>query len=329
MTQYFFPAPSETVLSAARGLAASNTERIALHMDPLYLTSTQSHPQRRVALVSGGGSGHEPLHAGFLGRGMLDAAIPGQIFASPHNRQVYEASRAVAKPEGVLHIVKNYTGDIINFGIAAERLRHDNIAVERVVVADDLATESLNTATGRRGTGATLVVEKVLGAAADTGLGLGELAALGQQVSDASRSLAVASQSLTSWHTGEPSFPLEDDTLEYGVGIHGERAQSSIERPSTSDLLDRMLTDILASLTPQGDVLLVVNGLGAATALELLSILDYLQQELQDRGITVAASTSGTYIAALDMRGFSITLTDLKDPSWLSWWTAPADAPGF
>lgn len=329
MTQYFFPDDSEIVLAAARGLAASHPGSISLHTDPLFLTATDPSPQRRVAIVSGGGSGHEPLHAGFLGRGMLDAAVPGSIFASPHNRQVYEASRAVATSEGVLHIVKNYTGDVINFGIAAERLRNDGIHVERVLVADDLATESEETATGRRGTGATLVAEKMLGAAADTGMGLEELASLGQQISDSSRSLAVASQALTSWQTGEPAFALQEGTLEYGVGIHGERAQSSIKRPATSELLDRMLNDLLTGLNPQNEVLLLVNGLGGTTAMELLGILDYVHQKLQDSGVKVAASASGTYIASLDMRGFSITITDLGSTSWLSWWNAPTDAPGY
>lgn len=329
MGQYFFPDNADAVLSAARGLATSNSRLVSLNSDPLYLTATSPSDRRKVALVSGGGSGHEPLHAGFLGQGMLDAAVPGRIFASPHNRQIYEASRAVSMSDGVLHIVKNYTGDIINFGIAAERLRNDGIAVERVVVSDDLATDSELTATGRRGTGATLAVEKILGAAADTGLSLQELAELGQKVSDSSRSVAVASQALTSWQTGAPMFELDENTLEYGVGIHGERAKASIVRPSTSDLLDRMIQDILEALDPQNEVLLIVNGLGATTSIELLTILDYVHQKLADTNVKIAASTAGTYVAALDMRGFSITMTDLQDPSWGTWWNAPSHTPYF
>lgn len=329
MVRYFFPEGTNAVLSAARGLALSNPQRIALTEDPLFLTALAPAPARRAGLVSGGGSGHEPLHAGFLGKGMLDAAVPGQIFSSPHNRQVYEASRAVTKQDGVLHIVKNYTGDIINFGIAAERLRNDGIAVERVVVADDLATESETTATGRRGTGATMIVEKILGTAADTGMGLKDLAALGQSISESSRSLAVASRSLTSWHTGQAMFELGSDKLEYGVGIHGERAASSITRPANDELLDRMTDELLDAVQPQNEVILLVNGLGSTTGLELLTILEHLHRNLSDRGVRIGASRAGTYISALDMRGFSFTLTDVQDPSWLTWWDAPTEAPGF
>lgn len=329
MTRYFFPDETRAVLAASRGLIAANPGRLGLHEEPLFLTALQPHPGRQVGILSGGGSGHEPLHGGFVGQGMLDAAVPGHVFASPHNRQVYEASRMVAKQGGVLHIVKNYTGDIINFGIAAERLRKDGIAVERVVVADDLATESDTTATGRRGTGATVVVEKIVGAAADAGMKLNDLATLGQSVSDASRSIAVASRSLTSWHTGKESFELADETLEYGVGIHGERAQTSIPRPSNADLLTRMTSELVRAVHPQGDVILVVNGLGATTNLELYAILDHVLGDLTRLGIHAAAVKAGTLVSALDMRGFSLTITDVADQSWVDWWHAPTAAPGF
>ncbi len=173
----FHPADGDPVPAALRGFARAHADLVELHEKPAHLVARHRDPGRRVGLVSGGGSGHEPLHAGFLGRGMLDAVAPGKVFASPHNKQVLEASRQAAGPGGVIHVVKNYTGDRINFGIAAERLRLEGIEVRRVLVDDDLATESDETATGRRGTGATVVVEKLLGAAADTGLGIDELAA--------------------------------------------------------------------------------------------------------------------------------------------------------
>ncbi|WP_460305486.1 dihydroxyacetone kinase subunit DhaK [Actinocorallia aurea] len=313
-------------MGGARGFARAHRGLVELREEPLFLTARGRSSARRVGIVSGGGSGHEPLHAGFLGRGMLDAVAPGRVFASPHNRQVYEASRAVAREEGVLHVVKNYTGDRINFGIAAERLRHDGIEVRRVLVDDDLATDSAETGTGRRGTAATVVVEKLLGAAADQGRGLEELAALGSEVAAASRSLAVASRAQTSPQTGREAFELGPDELEYGVGIHGERAARTIPRPPLGELLDRMLGELLAGL-PAGpdELLVVVNGLGGTTRLELYGIFDALAGRL---GARVAGSLVGTYVPALDMRGFSLTLTRLRD-DWPELWAAPSVTPAF
>ncbi|WP_199439830.1 dihydroxyacetone kinase subunit DhaK [Umezawaea beigongshangensis] len=323
------PADGDPVPPALRGFAKAHADLVRLHEDPAHLVARHRDPARRVGLVSGGGSGHEPMHAGFLGRGMLDAVAPGKVFASPHNKQVLAASRHAAGPDGVLHVVKNYTGDRINFGIAAERLRLEGIEVRRVLVDDDLATESDETATGRRGTGATVVVEKLLGAAADTGLGLDDLAALGAEFAGASRSLAVATRAQTSMHTGRPSFALEDGELEYGVGIHGERAQRTISRPPAEELVDRMLDEVVAGL-PAGpdEVVVVVNGLGGTTLLELYGLHDLVSDGLARRGLDVVGALVGTFVPALDMAGFSLTLTRLR-PSWKPWWTAPAITPAF
>ncbi|MEU7749978.1 dihydroxyacetone kinase subunit DhaK [Nonomuraea sp. NPDC049158] len=324
-----FLAEGDPVTPALRGFARVHADLVELSEDPVFLRARDRDPRRTVGLVSGGGSGHEPLHGGFLGRGMLDAVAPGQVFASPHNRQVLAASRAAAGPGGVIHIVKNYTGDRINFGIAAERLRHDGIEVRRVLVDDDLATESAETATGRRGTGATVIVEKLLGAAADEGLGLDELAELGARFAAASRSLAVAARAQTSPQTGTPSFELGPDELEYGVGIHGERAAKTITRPPVGELVTRMLDELLAGLPPGPDDLVVlVNGLGGTTQLELYGVFDQVAGELSARGLDVRGSLVGTYVPALDMAGFSLTLTRL-DPSWDRWWRAPAMTPAF
>ncbi|MBW0103966.1 dihydroxyacetone kinase subunit DhaK [Pseudonocardia sp. KRD291] len=329
MSKPFHPAHGDPVAPALRGFARAHADLVELHEDPAHLVARHRAPGRRVGLVSGGGSGHEPLHAGFLGRGMLDAVAPGKVFASPHNRQVLEASRRAAGPDGVIHVVKNYTGDRINFGIAAERLRHEGIEVRRVLVDDDLATESDETATGRRGTGATVVVEKLLGAAADTGLGLDELATLGEAFTAASRSLAVASRAHTSMHTGDPSFTLGAAELEYGVGIHGERAARTVERPSTEELVDRMLDELVAGL-PDGpdDVLTVVNGMGGTTLLELYGLNELVGAGLERRGLAPAGGLVGTFVPALDMAGFSLTLTR-TEPAWKAWWAAPAVTPAF
>src|SRR5262245_28561545 len=306
----FLPADGDPVPPALRGFAQAHRELVTLHEKPAHLVARHRDPRRRVGLVSGGGSGHEPLHAGFLGRGMLDAAAPGKVFASPHNNQVLAASRAAAGPGGVLHIVKNYTGDRINFGIAAERLRLEGIEVRRVLVDDDLATESEETATGRRGTGATVAVEKLLGAAADTGLGIDDLADLGARIAAASRSLAVAARAQTSPHTGRPSFPLRENELEYGVGIHGERARKTIERPGAEELVDRMLDELVAGLPPGPDeAIVVLNGLGGTTLIELYGLHDLVLTGLRRHAIGVAGALVGTFVPALDMAGFSLTLT--------------------
>ncbi|MFG3442086.1 dihydroxyacetone kinase subunit DhaK [Nonomuraea sp. NPDC047897] len=323
---YFLP-QADTVLRAARGLALAHPGLIEVNSDPLYLRAGTGSPNRTVALVSGGGSGHEPLHTGLLGPGGLDAVCPGEVFASPHNRQIYEAGVAVAKSDGVLLIIKNYTGDVINFQIAAERLRHDGIPVATVLVDDDLATDRTDTATGRRGTAATVVLEKLLGAFADQGAGLEDLARLGADIVARSRSLAVAARAQTSPATGAPAFDLASGTLDYGVGIHGERGTRTIGHRPVEELVRQMTDDLLAALPAGRDkVLVVVNGLGATTSLELHAIGATLHDLLTARGVQPLAIVPGTFTAALDMAGFSITLTRMR-PEWADLWTAPADTP--
>jgi dihydroxyacetone kinase len=323
---YFLPA-ADSVASAARGLALAHPGLIEVHRDPLYLLARSSNPGRTVALVSGGGSGHEPLHTGLLGPGGLDAVCPGEIFASPHNRQIYEAGTAAAKTNGVLLIIKNYTGDVINFRIAAERLRHDGIPVATVLVDDDLATDSKDTATGRRGTAATVVLEKLLGAFADQGAKLEDLATLGTEIVARSRSLAVAARAQTPPSSTAPAFDLAPGTLEYGVGIHGERGTRTIDQRPIEDLVAQMADELLQALPPgPEEVLALVNGLGATTSLELHAIGSTLHDLLRARGVAPLAIVPGTFTAALDMTGFSIILTRMK-PEWTELWTAPTGTP--
>ncbi len=313
MTSYFFADVDTAVDDAIQGLARARHGGLRVSNDPRFVYTDRASGTRKVGLVSGGGSGHEPLHAGLVAPGLLDAAVPGAIFASPHNRQVYEASKAVARDGGVLHIVKNYTGDIINFGIAAERLALDGIKVGRVVVDDDIATDDPSIRLGRRGTGATVLVEKVLGAAADRGLSVEELEALGNRFVAGARSVAVASKPHTSPQTSEPIFDLESDTLEYGVGIHGERSGEAINRPSLDDLVTRMVEDVFRSLGQVDRALLFVNGLGATTDMELYIILDKAAGLLEQRGVSVDRVLAGSIVTALDMKGFSLTLARLDD----------------
>ncbi|GAA1115269.1 hypothetical protein GCM10009630_10870 [Kribbella jejuensis] len=323
---HFLPA-TQAVQTAVRGLALANPGLIEVHSDPLYVRAAAGNPARTVALVAGGGSGHEPLHTGLLGAGGLDAVCPGEIFASPHNRQIYEAGTAVAKSNGVLLIIKNYTGDVINFQIAAERLRHDGVPVATVLIDDDLATDKEDSATGRRGTAATVVVEKLLGAAADRGVKLDELATLGAEIVARSRSLAIAARAQTSPATGEPAFALDAGTLEYGVGIHGERGTGTVDRRPVGELVRGMTDDLLAALPAGPDpILAIVNGLGATTSLELHAIAAILHDDLTSRGDRPLAVVPGTFTAALDMAGFSLTLTRMK-PEWLPLWTTPTTTP--
>lgn len=329
MAMAFLSSHHDAVDRSLAGFAAAHPDVVELCTDPVFVRARERDPRRRVGLVSGGGSGHEPMHVGLVGRGMLDAAVPGKVFASPHNGQVYRASRAVAGDGGVLHIVKNYTGDRINFGIAAERLAGDGIDVARVLVDDDLATDSAETGTGRRGTGATIIVEKLLGAAADEGLTLALLAELGTRIVDHSRSIAVASAAQTSLATGQAAFEIPPDGLEYGVGIHGERASRTVARADLDELIDTMVAQVIAGCPDGRQVLVLLNGLGGTTSLELHHVFAAVLESLQRRDRTVLGSLVGTFTPALDMHGFSVTVTVADDPAWLRWWRAPAWTAAF
>lgn len=331
MAKQFFMGGDAFLEEAFEGFAETAKKWVKFNPNPEYFTGVESAAGRQVALVSGGGSGHEPLHTGFIGEGLLDAVAPGKIFASPHNRQVYEASKAVAKLGGVLHIVKNYTGDKINFGIAAERLKADGIEVERVVVADDIATDLEETATGMRGTGSTLFVEKILGAAADNGATLTELKALGETLVENTRSIAVASEALTNAHTGKKVFDLSEEELEYGVGIHGERAVETIARPDNQALLEQLFTQVTTPLNLKENdrVIVLVNNLGAATPIELYSIFQGLRKLFAKQGTEVADSLVGSYVTALDMRGFSVSVLKVVDDSWLTLWQQQCSTAGW
>lgn len=330
MALYFANASDDLVTDALAGFARAHAGAVEWDRERGFVRTLRDAPARRVGLVSGGGSGHEPLHLGYVGPGMLDAACPGRIFASPHNRQIYEASRAVAREGGVLHLVKNYTGDRINFGIAAERLTRDGIACARVLIDDDLASQSEEVASGRRGTGATVLVEKVLGAAADTGMGLDDLVALGTGLTARCRSLAVASAAHTAPTTGRPAFELPAGGLEYGVGIHGERAEQTLPHRPLRELAEEMTRALTAALgLDRGSpVIVLVNGLGAVTRLELYATLHEVTRCLDGLGVITERALVGDFVTALDMRGFSLSLLE-ADADTLKWYDAPAHVPAW
>ncbi|KXO89305.1 dihydroxyacetone kinase family protein [Tsukamurella pseudospumae] len=287
-----------------------------------------------VALVSGGGSGHEPMHVGMIGAGMLDAACPGLIFTSPNAVQIAAATRAVDTGAGVLHIVKNYTGDVMNFAVARRLVAVADgaasaVQTEVVLVDDDVATED-TAGPGRRGTAATVVVEKICGAAADLGAPLAEVAALGRRTVARARSMAVSVSACNVPGATEPSFDLADGEMAFGVGIHGERAR--VERPVVA--AEEIVTDLLARILPgtgleSGDrALVVVDNLGAVTDLELGVLFAETVKQLGERGIEVARSLVGRVITALDMAGASVTVVPLDD-ELIALWDAPTAAPGW
>ncbi|MGZ8177263.1 dihydroxyacetone kinase family protein [Williamsia sp. SKLECPSW1] len=321
--------PDRFLTDAIAGLVAAN-DHIAWEPDPGFLYRTD-RTDDGVALVSGGGSGHEPMHTGLLGGGMLDAACPGLVFTSPNALQVAAATRHVDRGAGVLHIVKNYTGDVMNFRVARTMVR-DEVDTEYVLVDDDVATEtdSGDDGPGRRGTGATVLVEKICGAAAARGDSLTAVADIGRRVSAAARSFSVAFAPCTVPGARRPSFDLPHGEMEFGVGIHGEPGVDRIPQQPADELVAGMLDRILGSLQPPdgADLVVVVNGLGATHPLELNVVFDQVVRTLTDRGYTVRRNLVASLVTALDMAGFSITVLGCDD-EMLDLFDAPTAAPGW
>ncbi|MGG8405850.1 dihydroxyacetone kinase subunit DhaK [Streptomyces sp. 12297] len=318
---------ADTVVGdALRGMAAAHPE-LEVDVARQVVVRRGARDGGRVGLVSGGGSGHEPLHAGFVGPGMLSAACAGAVFTSPVPDQMLHAAGAVDAGQGVLFVVKNYTGDVLNFRMAAELAEEDGLRVETVLVDDDVAvTDSLYTA-GRRGTGATLFVEKIAGAAAEEGAPLDRVAALARQVNDASRSFGVALGSCTTPAKGSPTFDLPDGELELGVGIHGEpgreRHAMMTAREIAEVAVEAVLDDLARTHPAAGrPVLLLVNGMGATPLLELYGFHAEVAAALAARGVPVAWALVGNYVTSLDMAGCSVTVCRADD-ELLRLWDAP------
>jgi len=299
------------------GFAAAHAGIVALGAERKFVRRRTTNPDK-VALISGGGSGHEPLHAGFVGHGMLDAACPGQVFTSPTPDQIVEAAAAVGGKAGVLFIVKNYAGDCMNFEMAAELC---DGATATVVTNDDVAVEKSTHSAGRRGVAGTLVVEKIVGAAAEKGMDLKACAQLGTEVNARTGSMGVALTSCTVPAAGSPTFALADDEMEMGVGIHGEPGRARVKLAGADAIADLMLTAILNDRgnTNSGDVLLLVNGFGGTPAIELYLMYNVARRILEKRGLTVTRSLVGSYVTSLEMAGCSITVTQLDDKLTALW----------
>jgi dihydroxyacetone kinase-like protein len=315
------------VADALAGVAAAHP---SLTVDVLNKVITRAGGPRpgKVGLVSGGGSGHEPLHGGFVGYGMLDAACPGEVFTSPVPDQMLAATKAVNGGAGVLHIVKNYTGDVLNFQMAAELADDDGIEVASVVVNDDVAVQDSLYTAGRRGVGATVFVEKIAGALAEAGADLATVAAVAREVNERSRSFGVALTSCTVPAAGKPTFELGDSEIELGIGIHGEPGRTRGPMRSARELAAAAMDAIAADLTLDGELLVMVNGMGGTPLLELYVMYHEVAEYVRARGGVIARNLVGNYITSLEMQGFSVTVCGLT-PELTRLWDAPVDTPAL
>jgi len=316
--------PKNVVDEAAAGFAVAHADIVTVAFDPIFIARKDAPVAGKVALVSGGGSGHEPLHGGFVGFGMLDAAVPGPVFTSPTPDPILAATKAVDSGAGVLHIVKNYTGDVLNFETAADLAEAEGITVRTVVVNDDVAVkDSLYTA-GRRGVAGTVLVEKIAGAAAERGDDLDAVADIAARVNAQVRSMGVALTPCVVPHAGEPSFVLADDEIEIGIGIHGEPGRERIQLEPADQIVDRLLTPILDDLPFDigNKVLLFVNGMGGTPQVELYIVFRHAAEVLAARGIEIQRSLVGNFVTSLEMQGASITVLKLDD-ELTELWDAP------
>ncbi len=322
--------PDDAVRESLQGLAAAHPDLLAVYFNPTYVVRSDAPVQGKVAVISGGGSGHEPMHGGFVGKGMLDAACPGDVFTSPTPDQMEAATKAADGGAGVLHIVKNYTGDVMNFEMAAEICQTEGISVEAVVVDDDVAVKDSLYTSGRRGVGTTVLMEKICGAAAERGNDLATVAGFARQCRESGRSMGMALTSCTVPAAGKPTFDLGPDEIELGIGIHGEPGRERSTSKSAREIVELMAEAVLEDLPYQkGDrVIAMLNGMGGTPLMELYLLYGELERVTSARGIVIARNLVGNYITSLEMQGFSITLLRVDD-TLLQLWDAPVITPGL
>jgi dihydroxyacetone kinase-like protein len=322
--------PQNVMRDSLAGFAAAHSDILKVSFDPVYVVRADAPVKGKVGLISGGGSGHEPLHGGFVGNGMLDGACPGQVFTSPSPDQMEAATRAVDGGAGVVHIVKNYTGDVMNFEMAAELCQAGGIQVESVIINDDVAVQDSLYTAGRRGTGATVFAEKICGAAADRGDDLAAVAGMGRRVNENARSMGMALTSCTVPAAGKPTFELGEGDIEMGVGIHGEPGRTRMPLRPVKELAAHMAEAILADLPVRagGRVIAMVSGMGGTPPIELYLAYGEIEAILRGRQINVSRRLVGNYITSLDMAGFLITLLQADD-ELLSLWDAPVLTPAL
>jgi len=319
-------ATDQVLTESLSGFVSAHADLLELGAEGKFVRRKQLKPGKPV-LISGGGSGHEPLHGGFVGHGMLDAACPGQVFTSPTPDQMLEAMRATESGGGVLLIVKNYEGDVMNFEMAAEMAECE---VAMVLTDDDVAVETSTYSTGRRGVAGTMIVEKIVGAAAETGRDLAALKTLGDRVNQQTRSMGVALTSCTVPAAGSPTFQIGENEMEMGVGIHGEPGRKRVALGEAKDIAAEMIGAIRKDFGDQakGNAIMLVNGFGGTPLMELYLMYHCVEQELAGSGITIARSLVGNYVTSLEMAGCSVTLS-LVDDELLGLWDAPVHTAGL
>ena len=307
--------PKNVVDESLDGLELAHGDIVRVHRDPNFIVRADAPVQGKVGIVSGGGSGHEPLHGGFVGFGMLSAAVPGAVFTSPSPDPIVEATKAVDGGAGVLHLVKNYTGDVLNFETAAELAEAEGITVKAVVLDDDVAVQDSTYTAGRRGVAGAVLVEKIVGAAAEQGADLDTVVELAQRVNANVRTMGVALTACIVPHAGVPSFDLPEDEIEIGIGLHGEPGRERIKLEPVDRIVDRMLDPILSDLPfASGDrVAVLVNGMGGTPLIELYIALRRVGQVLEEKGITILRTLVGNYTTSLEMQGMSISVLRLDD----------------
>lgn len=344
----------DVVKEQLEGMAIAHPDVLKVHFEPSYVYRANAPVQGKVAIVSGGGSGHEPMHGGFVGMGMLDGACPGEVFTSPTPDQMYECAKAVDSGEGVLFIVKNYTGDVLNFETAAELAHADGIKVQTILIDDDVAVkDSLYTA-GRRGVGTTVLAEKIVGAAAEAGYSLEQCADLCRKVNQYGRSMGMALTSCIVPAAGKPTFDLGDDEMEIGIGIHGEPGQKRMAIATVDEITEMLATEILddapysrtvrewdnqdgewvekeitdAPFKSGDEIVAFVNSMGGTPVSELYAMYRKLVEVCEDKGVRIVRNLIGPYITSLEMQGASITLLK-ADEEILKFWDAPVNTPGL
>lgn len=332
----FINQPEQMLVESLSGFASAHADIVTLQLEPTFITRA-TKAQQKVAIISGGGSGHEPLHAGYVGYGMLDAACPGQVFTSPTPDQMLAAAEAVHADKGVLFIVKNYAGDVMNFEMAAEMLAFANglqIQSDTVLTSDDCAVVNSTYTTGRRGVAGTVIIEKCVGSLAETGADLASCKALGDKINQRTASIGVALTSCTVPAAGRPTFDISDAELEMGVGIHGEPGRKRAPMQPADAIVAECIEAILADLSKTRatanthDILLLLNGLGATPLMELYLIYNTAARLLNQAGLTIARSLVGNYTTAIDMAGASITVC-LLDDEIKQHWDSPVHTAGL
>ena len=322
--------PEDVVKEALSGMLAAHSDLIRVDIEQQIIVRKDAPVKGKVGVISGGGSGHEPMHGGFVGFGMLDAACPGAVFTSPVPDQMLAATRAVNGGAGVLHIVKNYTGDVLNFEMAAELAAADGIDVASVVTNDDVAVQDSLYTAGRRGVGVTVLLEKIVGGFAETGAPLDKVAALARKVNEQGRSMGMALTSCTVPTAGKPTFELGEDEMEIGIGIHGEPGRRRVKLASAAEITEMLAGPVIEDLGLKSgeQVLAMVNGMGGTPLIELYIVFDALNRILGAKNISIARSLVGNYITSLEMAGCSITLVRLDD-ELIKYWDAPVHTPAL